>query len=446
VDATVEQPGPSGAEPDDLDAADPLGVAAPAGGPSWAHPSGVDTTGVPATVDPDRGGFPATEQQDPAGPTEVPSTEHQDPAGPTEVPSREHPGAVDTTEVTAAFDRRRTVIGAIVTVGTLAVVFLGIIPRFGSYADAWAEVQQMSGSALVALGLSVLVMVLVYVLPYQAAIPGLRFRPAFIIRQTSFAISNGVPAGGAVGVALQYAMLASYAVPVAAATAGIAVTSLWSMLMTLTLPVFGILAALAAGTIQERWVWVALIGAVATVLTVVALWLILRSEASARRLGAWGDRLLEPVNRRRANPLRATGMVLDLRTTTVAVLSRHWAWVTVSNYLVVLAQFGVLWFAIRGVGGSGADGLTLAEGFAAFAISRMASMIPITPGGLGTVDAALIALLVGFGLPEATAIAATLVWRAASFVPQVSLGVLTFVWWRVEVGRAARAGTGASRA
>jgi hypothetical protein len=76
----------------------------------------------------------------------------------------------------------------------------------------------------------------------------------------------------------------------------------------------------------------------------------------------------------------------------------------------------------------------------------MASMIPITPGGLGTVDAALIALLVGFGLPEATAIAATLVWRAASFVPQVSLGVLTFVWWRVEVGRAARAGTGASRA
>jgi uncharacterized protein (TIRG00374 family) len=365
--------------------------------------------------------------------------EHAPGSGPEPVTPSEHAGAVDTSQVTAAFDRRRTVIGAVVTLVTLAVVFLGVIPKFGSYADAWAEIQQMSAGALVALGASVLVMLAVYVLPYQAAIPGLRYRPAFIVRQTSFAVSNGVPAGGAVGVALQYAMLASYAVPVAAATAGIAVTSLWSMLMTLTLPVLGILAALSTGTIEERWVWIAAVGAAATVAVMVGLWLILRSEASARRLGAWGDRLLEPVNRRRANPLRATGMVLDLRTTTVDVLSRHWAWVTASNYLVVLAQFAVLWFAIRGVGGTGADGLTLAEGFAAFAISRMASMIPITPGGLGTVDAAMIALLVGFGLPEATAIAATLVWRAASFVPQVGLGILTFVWWRVEVGRAARA-------
>jgi uncharacterized protein (TIRG00374 family) len=353
----------------------------------------------------------------------------------------EHPGAVDTSQVAASFDRRKTIIGAILTLATLVVVFVGIIPQFGSYADAWERIQQMTAAALAALAASVLVMLLVYVLPYQAAIPGLRYRPAFIIRQTSFAVSNGVPAGGAVGVALQYAMLASYGVAVAAATAGIAVTSLWSLLMTVTLPVFGILAALWAGTIQQQWVWIALAGAAATVALIVGLWLILRSEASARRLGALGDRMLEPVNRRRANPLRATGMVLDLRTTTVDVLSRRWLWVTVSNYLVVLAQFAILWFAIRGVGGSGADGLTVAEGFAAFAISRMASMIPVTPGGLGTVDAAMIALLVTFGLPEATAIAATLVWRTASFVPQVVLGVVTFLWWRVEVARETRSGT-----
>ena len=62
----------------------------------------------------------------------------------------------------------------------------------------------------------------------------------------------------------------------------------------------------------------------------------------------------------------------------------------------------------------------------------------MTPGGLGTVDAALIALLITFGLPEEQALAANLVWRAASFIPQVSVGVLTFVYWRWEMARAAR--------
>lgn len=356
----------------------------------------------------------------------------------TSAPGEENLHPVDTSQVTAALDKRKTIVGAIITLLTLAVVFLGIIPKFGSYEDAWAEIQQMSAASLAALGLSVAAMIVVYVLPYQAAIPGLRYRPAFVIRQTSFMVSNAIPAGGAVGLALQYAMLSSYAIGVAVATAGIAVTSLWSLLMTLTLPVFGVVAALTTGELEQRWVWVALIGTLATVGTVVALWLILRSEPSARKVGAFGQRLLEPLNRRRANPWDATGMVLDLRTSTVDVLSARWAWVTVSNYLVVLGQFAVLWFAIKGVGGTGADGLSVAGAFAAFALSRMASMIPITPGGLGTVDAALIALLVTFGLPESVAIAATLVWRAASFIPQVSLGIGTFLFWRVEQARAAR--------
>jgi len=285
----------------------------------------------------------------------------------------------------------------------------------------------------------VLVMLVVYVLPYQAAIPGLAYRPAFVVRQTSFAISNVVPAGGAVGLAMQFAMLSSYSIPVAAATAGIAVTSLWSMLMTFTLPVLGVLAALTTGQVRSDWVWVAVAGIAATAVAVVALWLILRSEASARRVGAWGNRLIAPVNRRRANPWDVVAMALDLRDSTAGVLKDHWVWVTISNYLVVFAQFGVLWFAIRGVAGPDAGQITVAGAFAAFAISRMASMIPVTPGGLGTVDAALIALLATFGLPESTAVASALVWRAASFIPQVCLGVVTFLYWRVEQRRAARA-------
>ncbi len=346
------------------------------------------------------------------------------------------PHAVDTRQVSDSLDARRTIIGGLITVAVLAVVFVGVIPKFGSYSEAWAQIQQLSGPDLVAIGLSLLVTLLVFVWPYTAAIPGLRYRPAFVIRQTSFTISNAVPAGGAFGLALQYAMLASYSVGPAAATAGIAVTSLWSVLVTLTLPVMGVLAALTTGRVEQQWVWVALIGVAATVVAVVGLWLILRSERSAERVGSLGERLVAPVNRRRTTPLDARGMVLGLRHSTVEVLSRRWLWVTAANYVVVLAQFAILWFAIRGVGGTQAGGIALMGAFAAFAISRMGTMIPLTPGGLGTVDAALIALLVTFGLPESVAIAATLVWRAASFIPQVCLGIVTFVAWRVRQARA----------
>ena len=65
--------------------------------------------------------------------------------------SADRPGASNTGDLTSSLDKRKTIIGAIITLVTLAFVFLGIIPKFGSYEDAWAEIQQMSAAALVAL-------------------------------------------------------------------------------------------------------------------------------------------------------------------------------------------------------------------------------------------------------------------------------------------------------
>jgi len=371
---------------------------------------------------------------------EVPGTGATPPApeGGADVTPMGHLKAVDTSEASSALDKRKTIIGAVVTLVVLVIIFVGLIPQFGSYADAFAEIQGMTPLALALIGVSVLVMLVAYVWPYQAAIPGLPYKPAFVIRQTSFMISNTIPGGGAFGLAIQFAMLSSYSVPIAAATAGIAVTSLWSLFMTLTLPVFGVVAALTTGQVESQWVWVAIIGIAATLASVVVMWLILRSEESARRIGQFGNRMVSPINSRRANPIDAVGMSIDLRNSTKGVVFDRWRWVTVSNYIVILAQFAVLWFAIRGVLGGAPTSLTLAGAFAAFAISRMATMIPVTPGGLGTVDAALIALLTTFGLTNDEAVASALVWRACSWIPQVSLGVLTFIYWRVAQARAGR--------
>ena len=72
---------------------------------------------------------------------------------------------------------------------------------------------------------------------------------------------------------------------------------------------------------------------------------------------------------------------------------------------------------------------------AAFVVAGML-MVPITPGGLGTVDALMISLLQSTGASAGAATAADLVWRAASYVPQIIVGIVALVLWFKKANRA----------
>jgi uncharacterized protein (TIRG00374 family) len=123
----------------------------------------------------------------------------------------------------------------------------------------------------------------------------------------------------------------------------------------------------------------------------------------------------------------------------VDVMRTRWLLVTLSTLLLQLTSWAILVLALRGLeAGTGKVTVTWTEALAAFSFARVASFIPITPGGLGTVDAALAALLGGYGATSSQALAADLVWRAATYVPQVVLGGLTFLWWRLTAARRAK--------
>ncbi len=348
-------------------------------------------------------------------------------------------GVVDETgsDVSSApvggLDWRKQLVAGLITLAVLVVVFVGIFPKFANYGDAWASIQQMSIGSLVALGLATLLNIVVYVFPYMAALPGIRFRDAFVVRQTSFMISNAVPAGGAFGLGVQYAMLAGYRFTAAQATSAIAVTSVWNMLVTLALPALGLTVLIVDGDANRNQVVGSVVSLAALVLIVVVMVVVLRSEGWARRLGGWGDAVVH-----RVRPSTAPGTVADalarFREQTYDVVARRWGPLTLTNFAQQFSQFFVLLVAIYGLGGR-STGVNPAEVFAAFAIARLAGFIPVTPGGLGTVDAALVGLLSAFGMSKDEALAADLLWRAATFVPQVVIGIVTFLVWRVQAAR-----------
>ena len=349
-------------------------------------------------------------------------------------------GAVTTTSVAAPskakLDKKKTIIGGVITLIVLGLVFWGLSKQFGSFSDAWAKIQQMSTIAVVSLVIVAVVNILIYPFPYQVAIPGLKYRPAFVIRQTSWMMAALVPAGGAVALALQYAMLASYRVPAAAATSGIAITSVWSFFMTFLLPVLGVLSISATGKLESAWVWAGVIGAVALIAMVIVFALILRSEASAAKVGEWAQKLAEPVMRRFHKETDITGSILSFRDQVVDVVKTKWISLTITNLAVSFMQFMILFVAVRGVASGSQDQVSFAEIFAAFAISRLGSLIPLTPGGLGTVAGVLGAMLATFGMNQEDILAAVVVWQVVQLLPQAITGIATLLVWRVDQARA----------
>jgi uncharacterized protein (TIRG00374 family) len=338
----------------------------------------------------------------------------------------------------------RMLVSAAVTVAVLVVVFVGIFPKVADYSQAWSSIQQMPIAYVVALVVATLVNIAVYVWPLQAALPGLGYGPGFVVRQTSFAISNAVPAGGAVGLGVQYGMLDSYGFGAGAAASAIAIVSIFNVFGTLVMPVIGVMALLASGVVDGTYLLMAAIGVLAIGVAVIAFAMVLRSERGARTVGRWADRLAGPLTRRlgHGRTVDLTGRILDFRSSVVDVMQARWVQVTLSTLLLQLTSWAILVLALRALEAStGTVTVTWSEALAAFSFARVASFIPITPGGLGTVDAALAALLTGYGATSSQALAADLVWRAATYVPQVVLGALTFLWWRVTGARRKRRGT-----
>ncbi len=346
------------------------------------------------------------------------------------------PDAAGPVDATPKFGRQQIIAG-ILTLAVLILVFVVILPQFGDYSAAWDAIAGMDTWQIVLIALATIAMIAIYVTPYQAALPGIGFWPAFKVRQTSFMISNVVPAGGAFGLAVQFGMLQSYGFGAAPATATIGITSVWNTFVTLSLPTIGLVALALLGDATIEAAGAALLALLVVVVGIVVFALILRSESLARRIGGWADAALRwafGVVHRDEVP-DATKGILEFRASIVDVVMDRWVLITLANLGQQLAQYAILYLAVVALQGSWVDPIGPLEALVAFSFGRLATFIPIPPGGLGTTDAIITAILGNFGLDNNTALAATMVWRAATYFPQVIIGAITLIAFRRDQRR-----------
>ncbi len=81
-----------------------------------------------------------------------------------------------------------------------------------------------------------------------------------------------------------------------------------------------------------------------------------------------------------------------------------------------------------------------AEVLLAYVVAQALAIIPITPGGVGFVDAGLTTLLVLVGVPAQTALIGTLLYRLFSFWLPIPIGVLARAGWRLQRPQGWRSG------
>ena len=146
--------------------------------------------------------------------------------------------------------------------------------------------------------------------------------------------------------------------------------------------------------------------------------------AFTRRVSARLPRIDPDVAGRAVGQLAAR---LAALATNRRLLLRASMWAS-ANWLFDVAA---LWVFLRAFGpAQGLQGLLLAYGLAG-----LVALLPLTPGGLGTVEATLISVLVGFGTPHAHAVLGVITWRLAEFWLPIPLAAGAYVSLRTGVLR-----------
>jgi hypothetical protein len=250
------------------------------------------------------------------------------------------------------------------------------------------------------------------------------------------ALAKMAPGGGAMGSALQYRMLVETGLTRPEVVAGLTASSLLVFGVVLALPVLS-LPAILRGGVERDLLNAAVAGLAVFVLLFAAGIALLSSERPLRWLGRQVQRIRNRL-RRRSEPLQGLpDRLVRERDRIVGTLGPRWKRALAAALGRWAFDYGCLLAALRALDALPRPGLVLL----AFCAAQVLAQIPLTPGGLGFVEAGLSATLTLAGVPAGAAVVATFAYRLFSYWLQLPLGLLGLALQRAPAGRhRARAG------
>jgi hypothetical protein len=238
------------------------------------------------------------------------------------------------------------------------------------------------------------------------------------------ALSKIAPGGGAVGAALQYRMLVRAGVLGPVVASGLTACNLLTFALVLAMPVLAIPGILRGG-VNRDLLEIAGIGIVVLVALAALGTVLIATNGPLAWIGGLIQRVRNRV-RRGAEPLRHLPQrLLAERDRIIGVIGPHWKRALVSTSGRWAFDYATLLAALAAIGSYPRPSLVLL----AFCGAQLLAQIPITPGGLGFVEAGLTAMLSLAGVKAGDAVLATFAYRLFSYWLPLPVGLGAYGWY-----------------
>ena len=240
----------------------------------------------------------------------------------------------------------------------------------------------------------------------------------------STAISNTVPIGFAFGLGTTAAMLHSFGFPPAAITRGIALTGIWNNLVKLAMPALALGGLVVVGHAPTGLAVAAVLGSAILLVVVGALVATVTHRSAGARLAAAAEGLASRAARARGRPVPSGWVARTerFRLDSLQLLRHRWVPLTVAAVASHVALFLVLLTCLRAVDGDGSD-VSWVVVLAVFAVTRLVTLLPITPGALGVAELSYVAGLTAVGVGAGAAAAAVFLFRFLTWFLPIPLGL-----------------------
>ena len=305
-----------------------------------------------------------------------------------------------------------------ITAVSMYLVFPSLLDLFSS----WRDLNEFGAAWLGAMaGLQVATLACLWALQHLA-IRAPSWSPVITSQLAGNALSKIAPGGGAVGAALQYRMLVDAGLRRRPIVSGLTAVSLLVFAAVLGLPVLAVPAIIRGGVDQDL-VQATLLGAGVFVALFVVGALCFAFDAPLRWIGRTIQRLRNRL-RRHSEPL--TGLpkrLLRERDRILETFGPKWKRALLATVGRWAFDYATLLAALAAVGSHPRPALVLL----AFCGAQILAQIPVTPGGLGFVEAGLTAMLKLAGVSAGAAVLATFAYRLFSYWMPLPLGAGAWV-------------------
>jgi uncharacterized protein (TIRG00374 family) len=313
----------------------------------------------------------------------------------------------------------------VVVIGGVALYF--VLPSITEVIASWPRLSSLNPVWFaVALGAEAGQFVCTFALQRLA----LRTRGWFTVVTAQLAgnaVTKIIPAGAAAGAAVQFRMLATGGIDVDVAVGGLTSFALLGIGGLLALPIFALPAILFGSPVSRGLEHAAFIGVAAFVLFAAFGAAILATDRPLVLCGRLVQRALNRVFPHRPPITDLDSRLLRQRDAIKSVLGQKWPQAVVLSTGRLFLDYLCLLAALRATGSHPRPSLVLL----AYAVAGIVALIPITPGGLGLVEASLSGFLILAGVEASNAFLATLAYRLCSYwLPLLAGPVAYLAFWR----------------